>query len=531
MIHYETAASDLPLSTTSVTERVFEGLTPRLDDVVLIDGVDGRKFTAGDVIDHVKRLAGGLREAGHVPQKPVALMAPNSPEYCIIFHAIAWAGGTITTLNPTYTAHEIRHQLRDSGAGLLITVPATLAVAKEALKELPEVQICVIGSADDDDSGDCQSLAELYGTAQEQQYPVDLDRHSVALPYSSGTTGLPKGVCLSHRSLSMNIDQTAKGAEFQAGETAAAFLPFFPIYGMTVLMNMHLACGGVLVTMPRFDLEVFLRICQDHRARRMWIVPPVALALAKHPLVDDYDLSALEQVFSGAAPMGNALSDAVASRFDCAMLQGYGMTELAPVSHITPLSTPRSGASGLAVPNTRCRIVSPETGADLPPGEEGELWIKGPQVMIGYLNNEQATKDTLTSDGWLKTGDMAIIDADGYMFVVDRLKELIKYKGFQVAPAELEATLVAHPKIQDAAVIGQHDEEAGEIPVAFVVCQDPAPSQEEIQAYVGSQLSHYKQLHRVTFVETIPKSPSGKILRRLLRDGHGNETAPRSQAR
>ena len=531
MIHYETAASDLPLSTTSVTERVFEGLTPRLDDVVLIDGVDGRKFTAGDVIDHVKRLAGGLREAGHVPQKPVALMAPNSPEYCIIFHAIAWAGGTITTLNPTYTAHEIRHQLRDSGAGLLITVPATLAVAKEALKELPEVQICVIGSADDDDSGDCQSLAELYGAAQEQQYPVDLDRHSVALPYSSGTTGLPKGVCLSHRSLSMNIDQTAKGAEFQAGETAAAFLPFFHIYGMTVLMNMHLACGGVLVTMPRFDLEVFLRICQDHRARRMWIVPPVALALAKHPLVDDYDLSALEQVFSGAAPMGNALSDAVASRFDCAMLQGYGMTELAPVSHITPLSTPRSGASGLAVPNTRCRIVSPETGADLPPGEEGELWIKGPQVMIGYLNNEQATKDTLTADGWLKTGDMAIIDADGYMFVVDRLKELIKYKGFQVAPAELEATLVAHPQIQDAAVIGQHDEEAGEIPVAFVVCQDPAPSQEDIQAYVGSQLSHYKQLHRVTFVETIPKSPSGKILRRLLRDGHGNETAPRSQAR
>ena len=531
MIHYETAASDLPLSTTSVTERVFEGLTPRLDDVVLIDGVDGRQFTAGDVIDHVKRLAGGLRAAGHVPQKPVALMAPNSPEYCIIFHAIAWAGGTITTLNPTYTAHEIRHQLRDSGAGLLITVPATLAVAKEALKELPEVQICVIGSADDDDSGDCQSLAELYGTAQEQQYPVDLDRHSVALPYSSGTTGLPKGVCLSHRSLSMNIDQTAKGAEFQAGETAAAFLPFFHIYGMTVLMNMHLACGGVLVTMPRFDLEVFLRICQDHRARRMWIVPPVALALAKHPLVDDYDLSALEQVFSGAAPMGNALSDAVASRFDCAMLQGYGMTELAPVSHITPLSTPRSGASGLAVPNTRCRIVCPETGADLPPGEEGELWIKGPQVMIGYLNNEKATKDTLTADGWLKTGDMAIIDADGYMFVVDRLKELIKYKGFQVAPAELEATLVAHPQIQDAAVIGQHDEEAGEIPVAFVVCQDPAPSQEEIQAYVGSQLSHYKQLHRVTFVETIPKSPSGKILRRLLRDSHGNETAPRSQAR
>ena len=513
MTHYETAASDLPLSTLSVTERVFEGLAPRLEEVVIIDGIDGRRFTAGDVIDHVKRLAGGLHAAGHVPQKPVALMAPNSPEYCIIFHAVAWAGGTITTLNPTYTAHEIRHQLRDSGAGLLITVPETLAVAKEALKELPDVQLCVIGGADS-----CQSLSELYGTAQEHQCSVDLDRHSVALPYSSGTTGLPKGVCLSHRNLSMNIDQTAQGAEFRAGETAAAFLPFFHIYGMTVMMNMHLACGGVLVTMPRFDLELFLRICQDHRARRMWIVPPVALALAKHPLVDAYDLSALEQVFSGAAPMGSALSDAVASRLNCAMLQGYGMTELAPVSHITPLSTPRSGASGLALPNTRCRIVSPETGEDLPPGEEGELWIKGPQVMIGYLNNETATRDTLTSDGWLKTGDVAIIDADGYMFIVDRLKELIKYKGFQVAPAELEACLVAHPQIQDAAVIGLPDEEAGEVPVAFVVCADPAPSPEEIQSYVGTQLSHYKQLHRVTFVEAIPKSPSGKILRRLLRD-------------
>ena len=513
MTHYETAASDLPLSTLSVTERVFEGLTSRPEDVVIIDGMDGRRFTAGDVIDHVKRLAGGLHAAGHVPQKPVALMAPNSPEYCIIFHAVAWAGGTITTLNPTYTAHEIRHQLRDSGAGLLITVPETLAVAKEALKELPEVQLCVIGGADS-----CQSLSELYGTAQEHQCPVDLDGHSVALPYSSGTTGLPKGVCLSHRNLSMNIDQTAQGAEFRAGETAAAFLPFFHIYGMTVMMNMHLACGGVLVTMPRFDLELFLRICQDHRARRMWIVPPVALALAKHPLVDAYDLSALEQVFSGAAPMGGALSDAVASRLNCAMLQGFGMTELAPVSHITPESNPRTGASGLAIPNTRCRIISPETGADLPPGEEGELWIKGPQVMIGYLNNEKATRETLTSDGWLKTGDVAVIDADGYMFIVDRLKELIKYKGFQVAPAELEATLVAHPQIQDAAVIGQPDEEAGEIPVAFVVCQDPAPGQEEIKSYIGSHLSHYKQLHGVTFVDAIPKSPSGKILRRLLRD-------------
>jgi 4-coumarate--CoA ligase len=195
------------------------------------------------------------------------------------------------------------------------------------------------------------------------------------------------------------------------------------------------------------------------------------------------------------------------------------MTELAPVSHVTPLSSPRSGASGLAVPNTRCRIVNPDNNEDMAPGEEGELWIKGPQVMIGYLNNEKATTDTLTPDGWLKTGDVAIIDDDGYMFIVDRLKELIKYKGFQVAPAELEAALVAHPKIQDAAVIGKLDEEAGEVPVAFIVALDPAPSEADIKTFIAGTLSHYKQLHHVYFVDEIPKSPSGKILRRLLRQG------------
>jgi len=286
---------------------------------------------------------------------------------------------------------------------------------------------------------------------------------------------------------------------------------------MTVMMNMHLACGGLLVTMPRFDLELFLRLSQDHKSRRMWIVPPVALALAKHPLVDKFDLSAIDQVFSGAAPMGSELSDAVTRRLNCEMLQGFGMTELSPVSHITPLSGPRSGSSGLAVPNTQCRIVNPDDGKDIDPGGEGELWIKGPQVMIGYLNNEKATQDTLNNDGWLKTGDVAVIDKDGYMFIVDRLKELIKYKGFQVAPAELEAILVAHPKIRDAAVIGKPDDEAGEVPIAFVVITDPALNETQIKDYMASTLAHYKKIHKVHFVDEIPKSPSGKILRRLLR--------------
>jgi len=246
-------------------------------------------------------------------------------------------------------------------------------------------------------------------------------------------------------------------------------------------------------------------------------VPPVALALAKHPLVDSFDLSSIEQVFSGAAPLGGEVSDAVARRLDCVSVQGFGMTELSPVSHTTPLGRPKSGSSGTALPNTQCRIVDPESGEDLHTGQEGELWVKGPQVMMGYLNNEKATAETLTPDGWLKTGDIAYIDDEGYMFIVDRLKELIKFKGFQVAPAELEATLVAMDGIIDAAVIGLPDPEAGEVPIAFVVAADPAPTEDAIKAHLAKTLSSYKQLHRVNFVSEIPKSASGKILRRVLK--------------
>ncbi|MEO9515627.1 MAG: AMP-binding protein [Paracoccaceae bacterium] len=503
-------APDLPLSTQSVTERVFDGLKDRLDETVVMDGIDNRSLTAREIMDKVKSLAGGLTENGYGAGKTVALMAPNCPEYCIIFHAVAWAGGTITTLNPTYTATEVAHQLKDSGADALITIPDFLDTAKQGNQN--GLEIYVIGESDN-----AQNLDALFGTPLNDQVPVDLDAYPVVLPYSSGTTGLPKGVKLSHRNIVMNIDQTAAGADFQKGETAAAFLPFFHIYGMNVLMNMHLACGGNLVTMPRFDLELFLRISQDHKSRRMWIVPPVALALAKHPMIDDFDLGSLEQIFSGAAPMGAELSDAVAARLNCAMLQGYGMTELSPVSHVTPLAGPRSGSSGLAVPNTECRVVDPETNKDAPNGERGELWVKGPQVMLGYLNNEEATRNTVTDDGWMKTGDVAIIDEDGYLFIVDRLKELIKFKGFQVAPAELEATLVAHPGVQDAAVIGKPDDEAGEVPIAFVITADPAPSEDDLKAYIAETLAPYKQLQQIQFVQDIPKSPSGKILRRVLR--------------
>ena len=513
MANSTTTPVDVPLSNLSITERVFADLESRPNEIVLTDGTTGASMTASAFVDQVKRLAGGLTARGFGAGHTIALMAPNMPEYCVVFHAVAWAGGTITTLNPTYTAAEVSHQLTDSGAELLITVPIFLDIAAAGAADSHSQEVIVIGDVDN-----VTSLDDCFGEAIEQQVVVDIDEHIVVLPYSSGTTGLPKGVMLSHRNLVVNVDQVLVSAEFRAGEVAAGFLPFFHIYGMNVLMNVHLAGGGSIVTLPRFDLALFLKICQDYKSRRMWIVPPVALALAKHPLVDEYDLSSLEQVFSGAAPLGAEPSDAVASRLNCVSLQGYGMTELSPVSHVTPASAPRSGASGLALPNTECQIVDIDNGSALPAGQEGELWIRGPQVMKGYLNNAEATANTITPDGWLKTGDIAIIDADGYMFIVDRLKELIKFKGFQVAPAELEATLVSYASITDAAVVGLPDDEAGELPVAFVVASDPAPSEDDIKAFMANTLASYKQIHKVVFVEAIPKSASGKILRRVLRD-------------
>lgn len=497
---------DVAITDQSITQRVFAGLINRPDDIVLTDGLTGRTMTAMAFMDQVKQLAGGLTAAGFGEGRTVALMAPNIPDYCVIFHAVAWAGGTITTLNPTYTASEIRHQLEDSRADVLLTASDLLDIGRQGAGGVP---VIVIGTSE---------YAALMADPISEQVAVDLDAHSVALPYSSGTSGMPKGVMLSHRNLVVNVDQTMVAGDFHRGEKTAAFLPFFHIYGMTVLMNMHLAGGGSLVTMPRFDLPLFLKISQDHKARRMWVVPPVAIALAKHPVVESFDLSHLEQVFIAAAPSGAELTDAVSSRLNCTTLQGYGMTELSPVSHIVPVTGPRSGAAGIAVSNTSCRIVDIDSGEDLSVDQEGELWIKGPQVMQGYLNNADATAATITEDGWLRTGDIAKVDGDGYMFIVDRLKELIKYKGFQVAPAELEAALVAVEGINDAAVIGLPDEEAGELPIAFVVVGEAGPDESAIKAHFDANLAHYKQLHQIHFRDEIPKSASGKILRRLLRD-------------
>ena len=517
MIH-RSPLPDVEIPDVALTEFVLERAAELGDKPALIDGPTGRVLTYAQLDDAARRLAGGLRVRGFGRGDVLALMAPNCPEYAIVFHGVALSGGTITTVNPSYTSAEVRHQLEDAGASLLVTVGASLEVARAAAAGTPVSGTFLLDGAADG----AARVGELLAEAPVGPVGVETD-DVVALPYSSGTTGLSKGVMLTHRNLVANIAQVLAPTGIGEHDVIMAVLPFFHIYGMQVLMNTGLRAGATVVTMPRFNLEDFLRLHQDHGVTRSFVAPPIVVALAKHPVVERYDLSHVEQVFSGAAPLSAELAEEAAARLGCEVVQGYGMTEMSPVSHLTPRGGYKPGSVGVTAPNTEVQIVDPATGRSVDIGVDGEVWVRGPQVMKGYLNNPQATAETIDADGWLHTGDIGHLDDDGHLFVVDRLKELIKYKGFQVAPAELEALLLTHPAVADAAVVGLPDEEAGEVPVAYVVPRaDHDVTAGELSAYVAERVAHFKQIRAVHLVDEVPKSASGKILRRVLRERAGS---------
>ncbi|HEX4280881.1 MAG TPA: AMP-binding protein [Solirubrobacteraceae bacterium] len=510
---------DVEIPDVPFTDFILTRAVEHPDKAALIDGPSGRTITYGQLVDEVPRLAAGLAARGFGKGDVFAHCAPNLPEYAIAFHGVASAGGVNTTANPLLTEDELAKQLVDSGARLLVTVPELLEKATVAAERSGVEEIFVYGEAEG-----ATPIASLLRSAGDPPHvEINPAEDLIALPYSSGTTGIQKGVMLTHRNLVANIAQcthpeaTEKTDDELAAERAIAVLPFFHIYGLVVLMNIPLFRGATVVTMPRFELDGFLGAIQDYRITRAWVVPPIVLALAKHPLVDEYDVSSLEYMNSGAAPLSAELEVACGERLGCHMQQGYGLTETSPTTHwvTDKLAGTMPGSIGPAVPNTECRIVDIATARDVATGETGELWIRGPQVMKGYLNNPEATEHAIDADRWFHSGDVARLDEDGSLWIVDRIKELIKYKGYQIAPAELEALLLTHTSITDAAVIPIRDEEAGEIPKAFIVADGPI-TVDEVLAFVAERVAPYKKLRAVELVEEIPKAPSGKILRRVL---------------
>ena len=512
---------DIEIPNVTLPAFVLERAEALGDKPALIDGPTGRTLTFGGLARAVRQAAAGLAARGFKQGDVLALYSPNLPEYAVAFYATARLGGINTTVNPLYTAGELAHQLKDAGARWLVTAPPFLEKAQEAVRESDPAgrgqavqEVFVFGEAEG-----ATPFADLLGSDDAPpDVAIDPARDLVALPYSSGTTGLPKGVMLTHRNVVANVAQSAVLEQIEKDEVLIGILPFYHIYGMTVILSTALRLGATVITMPRFDLEQFLDLHQRYRITTDYLVPPIILALAKHPVVEQYDLSALRVITSGAAPLSEDLAQACAERLGCIVKQGYGLTETSPVTHTNPRDREiKPGSVGVLAPNTHCRIMDVATGGDAAEGEPGEIWIRGPQVMKGYLHNEAATADVIDEDGWFHTGDVGYVDEDGYLYVVDRVKELIKYKGYQVAPAELEAVALTHPAIADVAVIRVPDEEAGEVPKAFVVLK-PGESltEADVQDYVAERVAPYKKIRRVEFVQEIPKTASGKILRREL---------------
>jgi acyl-CoA synthetase (AMP-forming)/AMP-acid ligase II len=481
-----------------------------------IDAPSGRTVTHAGLAEMVRRAAAGLAQRGFGAGDVLAIHAPNLPEYPVAALAAATLGGTVTTANPLYTADELAYQLEDSAARVLVTVPPFLEAATEAARRAGVSDVYVFGEAPG-----ARPFAELLQAHPNGLRPARVDPDGVvALLYSSGTTGLPKGVELTNRALVANLLQTDTVLGIDEDDTGVAVAPFFHTLGFTILVCQPLAAGATVVSLPRFELEGFLGAIQEHRATYTVVVPPIALALARHPAVERYDLSSLRFMGCGAAPLGPELEQECEDRIGCFVHQGYGMTEAVAgiaISAMTEQERNLRGQAGILMPGVEARIVDVETGDDLGSDGTGELWVRGPQLMRGYRGRPDATAATLDADGWLHTGDIGRVDEEGRVFITDRLKEVIKYKGFQVPPAELEALLCTHPEIADAAVVGAADEVAGEIPAAFVVTRGEL-GDDELMAWVSERVAPHKRIRRVERVEAIPRSPAGKILRRELRE-------------
>eukprot|EP00842_Homolaphlyctis_polyrhiza_P001190 jgi/Hompol1/2071/HPOL_002812-RA len=523
---YKSTLPDIQIPETDAASFVLysEAFEANLDKPVCTDGFTGDTLTFEELRGDSQSFAGGLvNQLGFKKWDVLGIYSTNSVYYSTLVFGTLLAGGTVTTANAAYTVDELAYQLKDSGASILVVGAENVANGKAAAKEagIADDRIFVI-SADPVDG--VPSVFDLYDDepAPKVEFTADeLANKPAYLTYSSGTTGRSKGVQTTHRNMIANVLQVHFffKPEITYGDTWAGALPFFHMYGLNILLHLAPYAGVHIAVLPKFDFLLLLETVQTHKVVMLFIVPPIIVGLAKHPIVDSLDLSSVRRIISGAAPLAGEIAEAASKRLGATIVQGYGLTETSPVSALCPLDKPVHGSIGILSPSMDARIVDPDTGADVGYNTPGELWLRGPNIMKAYHNNPQATQESIDEEGYFHTGDVATISEDGHIYIVDRLKELIKYTGLQVPPAELEAKLLSHSKIADAAVVGRAEETVGEVPVAFVVLKPgQTATEEEIVEFVAERVASHKQLRGgVIFTDSIPKAASGKILRRILR--------------
>jgi long-chain acyl-CoA synthetase len=487
----------------------------------IIDASNNRRISYAEYGDLVESLARGFISAGLKPGEVIAIYLVNCWEFAASYHAVTRAGGIPTLLNPSYREREVRYQLENSDAVFLITDGP--GIEGMNLSGLPNLRrIYTIRHA----ATGAEEFSSLLRTSP-ASYPKP-DRSSnetiAALPYSSGTTGLPKGVMLSHYNLVSNVFQVIgpNSSELSGNDIVLCFLPLYHIYGLNVMLNPLLALGATLVLVPRFNPTDVFRLMLEEQVTMMPTVPPALNAMCQAAEAGQFPKAhKVHWVKSGAAPLAPDLAKRFTTLTGILVCQGYGMTEASPVTHIGYLdpSLYLPASIGQPVVQTDCRVLG-ENDTEIPPDQPGQLVMRGPQFMLGYWKEPNATAAALR-DGWYWSGDLVTRDANNFYFVRDRLKEMIKYKGFPVAPAEVEALLLEHPAVKECAVVGKPDADAGEIPVAFISLRDSFTTsqkmKEELCAFVSERLTTYKQPREVHFVDTIPKTASGKLLRRELR--------------